>query len=308
MTPWVMLVTAMMSTSADTTFAVPAGSRLVLHNFMGDVSVRPWARAAVRVQAEGERPFQLDVNRDGTSFELRATMRRPVPSKVDYEIHAPAGMGLELAGVHGDISVEGWKSDVVAKTVEGDVTLTGGHGLVSLESVTGGVKVSGAEGRIELSSVQDDVVADDVAGEITAESVNGGVMLSRIHSKLVQAESVNGDVQFDGPVDEAGRYKFSTHSGDLDVALPPQVGATVSVSTFNGGFESTFPVRVNDGGPGKNFRFTLGSGKALVDLESFMGTINLHRADEHAHEHSKDRRKDKEKDADKDKDKDKNDE
>ena len=52
------------------------------------------------------------------------------------------------------------------------------------------------------------------------------------------------------------------------VPAPPEADATVSVSTFNGGFESTFPVRVSDGAPGRNFRFTLGSGKAVVDAGS----------------------------------------
>lgn len=313
MTPWVILTTAMLSTNADTTFEVPQNSRLVVHNFMGDVTVKPWGRSAVRVQADAEQPFGLIVDRNGTSFELRITQRRRIPLRVDYQIQAPAWMGLELAGVHSDITVEGWKSDVVAKTVEGDVSLTGGRGLISLESVAGGVKVSDAEGRLEVSSVQDDVDIHDVTGEVTAEAVNGTVTLERVHSKLVQAESVNGDVEFNGWVEQDGRYKFSTHSGDLDVALPPEVGATVSVSTFNGGFESTFPVRVNDGGPGRNFRFTLGSGKALVDLESFMGTINLRRASvgernkdrdaerrERERKHEQERRRDKEKDKDKD--------
>jgi hypothetical protein len=51
--------------------------------------------------------------------------------------------------------------------------------------------------------------------------------------------------------------------------------ASVAVSTFNGEFESEFPVPLSETRKGKGFNFTLGSGSAQVTLESFQGTIQL---------------------------------
>jgi hypothetical protein len=48
----------------------------------------------------------------------------------------------------------------------------------------------------------------------------------------------------------------------------------VSVSTFQGDFESAFPVTLTEH-RGKRFDFTLGGGSARLDLESFGGTIRL---------------------------------
>ncbi len=49
----------------------------------------------------------------------------------------------------------------------------------------------------------------------------------------------------------------------------------MAVSTFNGEFESEFPVPLSGTRKGKGFNFTLGSGSAQVTLESFQGPIQL---------------------------------
>ncbi len=273
-----LLVVAAGGTHTDTSFAVPTGSQLAVHNFQGDIVVRPWGKNQVRIIAEHGARARIVVNREGTSYDVRARGPRR-PESVDYMITAPPWMALDVEGVHGDIDIEGWKSDVVVETVNGNVALTGGEGLIRLSSVTGEVKVERARGRLQLSTVEDGIEVHDATGEISAEAVIGDVMLDRVRSTLLEASSVNGDIQFTGWVDAAGRYRFSTHNGDLDVQLPQAGDATVNVSTFSGGFESAFPMRFTDAQPGRNFRFTLGTGKASVDLESFMGTINLRRGE-----------------------------
>ena len=100
--------------------------------------------------------------------------------------------------------------------------------------------------------------------------------------------------------DAGGRYSLSSHNGDITLALPPTANASVAVSTFNGEFESDFPVTVSGGRKGKRFNFTLGNGGTPIELESFQGTIRLvrpgtvaaHRErdddDSHAHSHDHD--------------------
>ncbi len=49
----------------------------------------------------------------------------------------------------------------------------------------------------------------------------------------------------------------------------------MSVSTYDGDFEADFPVSVTT--TKRRFTFTLGSGSARVELESFDGNIHLRR-------------------------------
>src|ERR1051325_10969246 len=80
---------------------------------------------------------------------------------------------------------------------------------------------------------------------------------------------------YDGTIKDGGRYRFSTHDGDLRVSIPEKSSVSVSVSTFDGDFSACFPVQLV--GPKTKHRFTLtiGSGSARLELESFNGDIRL---------------------------------
>ncbi len=82
---------------------------------------------------------------------------------------------------------------------------------------------------------------------------------------------------FDGLVRNDGRYRLSTHDGDVIVRVPDGTNATVSIATFEGEFEATFPVRITKAETGQKFSLILGSGSARMELETFDGDIRLER-------------------------------
>lgn len=259
---------------ADTTFTVEPGARLQLSTTHGDIQVGTWDRNQVRVRATLAPGMRLAVDNRGAQVGIRATGRGA--PQADYVLTIPASMEVALSSVQGDIRVEGSRARVAAETVNGDVTVTGGTGFVSARSVEGDVVVTGASGRVEAASVNSDVVVLDCAADISAETVNGEVSLRGARSRSVEASTVNGDITYAGTVDADGRYRLATHSGDVIMGIPGGTGATVQVSTYQGDFESDFPVTVSGTG-GKRFTFTIGGGGARIDLESFMGTIRLRR-------------------------------
>src|SRR5262249_22732826 len=120
----------------------------------------------------------------------------------------------------------------------------------------------------------------DVAGDVTAETTNGSLVLDRIDSGNVDLYTVNGNISYDGPVKDRGVYRLTTHSGLIAMALAEKSNATLVVRTYNGGFRSTFPVKLDDQNPRKRFTLTLGNGSARVELESFGGTVALRRPGE----------------------------
>jgi DUF4097 and DUF4098 domain-containing protein YvlB len=144
---------------------------------------------------------------------------------------------------------------------------------VALESVEGVVEASGSSGRVEISAVNDDVRVEAVQGELVVDGVNGSVWLYNVKAAVVEASTVNGDIVYDGELRDGGRYEFSTHNGDIGLAVAEKSDVTVSVATFSGNFESSFPIELSETKRGKRFKFTVGDGGALVSLESFQGTI-----------------------------------
>jgi DUF4097 and DUF4098 domain-containing protein YvlB len=270
----VLLLLALLQ-QIDSTVPVERGQRLEVNAFAGDIAVTVWNRDAVRVQADAEGRTRVEIDRNATTVMVRTAGRRGPPSDVSLQITAPAWMALDLSGVNTEMSVAGARAAVSAETVQGDVSVTGGAGLVSLSSVQGSVSLTGAKGRLEVHSVNADVEVSKSAGEVTAETVNGDVTLDGVDATSVSATSLNGDVAYNGPLHNNGRYALSTHNGDVTVTVADGSSASVSVSTFNGEFASDFPVTLRETRKGKRFSFTIGGGSAQVTLESFQGTIEL---------------------------------
>ncbi len=259
----------------DSTVPVERGQRLEVDLYAGDVDVKTWTKNAVRVVADPDGRGRVEIERTATAVSVRTTGRRGPPPSTDITLTVPAWMALDISGVTTDITIAGARGPITAETVQGDVTAEGGEGLVSVKSVQGGVSVTGAKGRIDANSVNADVEVHRSAGEISAETVNGSIELVGTDATTLTATSVNGDLSYDGPVHPGGRYSLSTHNGDITVAMDEKTSAAVSVSTFNGEFESDFPVTLTETRKGKRFNFTLGTGSAQVNLESFQGTISL---------------------------------
>lgn len=257
----------------DTTVTVSRGARLDVSVHNGSVTVRTWNRDAVRVTSDDDRSPRVTV---GAGIVSVGPGGRHGPGSADLVLNVPVWMPLSVNGVGLDITVEGVKGGANLETVQGDVMVRNVEGTLSLQSVDGAVTLEGAVGRVSAQSVNDDVILKNVTGEIRAESTNGDVRLERVRSASVEATTINGDVTFDGPVREGGRYNLNTHNGDVWMTVPEGTSASVSVSTFNGSFESDFPVRL-EGGKRQNrrFSFVIGGGSAQITLESFGGDIRL---------------------------------
>jgi DUF4097 and DUF4098 domain-containing protein YvlB len=272
-----LLTLLAVTTQTDTTLKVSPGARLNLNNFGGEIAIQAWGKNALHIAAAHPSRVQVLINQDGPNIDVRSISERGIPARVDYQIAVPAWMALALSGVYGDVSILDSKGEVSAQTVSGDVSLRGGQGYVKLSSVQGTVNADRSRGRLELSSVNGDVRVTDADGDISVEAVSGDVLLQGIRSSRIEAETVSGDVTFLGAIERDGHYRFASHNGDLDVGIPEHADATISVATFSGDFESSFPVQLTTARRGKRFGFTVGKGSALIDLETFGGTIKLRR-------------------------------
>lgn len=260
----------------DTTVTVQRGQRLSVSLHSGSITVHTWTRGAVRVQrTDGDGRIQL--SNDGPVINVGAGGRYG-PEDAELEITVPAWLEVNLNGVDTDMMVKGSEGPLRVETVQGDVTVDGGRGQVSVSSVEGSVTLSNAQGHIEANSVNDDLTVTRVTGSLHAESVNGDVTLDQISSTDVDVTSVNGDIDFSGALAARGLYQFSTHNGDITLELPGSTAATFYLSTFQGDFDSDFPVSLTGTQRGKRYTVTLGSGAARVEAESFMGDINLRRS------------------------------
>jgi DUF4097 and DUF4098 domain-containing protein YvlB len=259
----------------DTVFSVQPGARLDIDTFGGEVVVRTWSSNEMRIQADHSSRTRVGISQSPSAVRVHPRSSRGV-ANVDFEITVPEGTSVEVNGTFVDATMDGQLGEVRVETVHGDIAVSGASEYVYLYSVQGNVELSDTEGAVDIHSVNGSLRMTNVTGRINADATNGRIILEGIRSSDVEATTVNGTVRYDGTIEDGGRYRLSTHSGDVTLAVAESINATVSVSTFSGHFDAGFPITLTrTATQQRRFNFTVGDGSARVDLESFSGNIRI---------------------------------
>lgn len=267
----------------DTTVSVSAGTRLKLENVGGEVIIKAWDRNQVRIQASHSSRTAVGISLSEASLRLTPQGSRGIARMggvVDYTLTVPAAMSIEIGGMYADVTIEGTRGEISVQTVEGNINVKGGGDNLQLQTVNGKINVSGARGRLDLRSVSEDVDVSDVVGDVVAETVSGSVTLSRIDGKRVEAQTVSGDVRFDGTLRADGTYSFLTHSGDVTVAIPENASALIQTAVANGDVTASFSLPASERSSRRRQEYRIGGGGASIELETFSGDIRLVRPNE----------------------------
>lgn len=245
---------------ADTVLAVPQGFTLNVANYAGEVYVEAWDKNAVRIRTDRDDDDPVQVLRGRGTILVKAASKHEEDHTSNLKLEIPLWMNVAVQGIHTDVIVNGTQGQVKVETVHGDVIVRGGRR------------------HIDLNTVNDDICVSDAVGTVRAETVNGDAYVWRAQSDSVDVSTVNGDVVYEGSMNDDGSYRFASHNGDVAVTVPRAANAAIAVSTFAGDFESNFPVTLSGTHNPKRFQFCVGNCSARVDLESFQGTIQLYRA------------------------------
>ena len=263
----------------DQTVPVTRGTQLFVNNFAGEVVVQAWQQDQVRVEARHSSGVRVNIRPSENAVRVNSSSASGPPS-VDYAIHVPAWMAVRISGQFDYIEVDGTQADIYAENVRGDIRIKGGSGVVSLKSIEGDVYAEETKGRLTASSVNEDVTLVRPSGEINVETINGEITLTDAQANSVEATTVNGDVRYTGIVADSGLYRFNTHQGDITMGVQDRVNATISVRSFQGDFRSSFPFKAENTSRGRRQTFTVGTGAAQIEMESFGGDVRLMRASE----------------------------
>ena len=278
-------------TRIDTTVSVGRDASVDLSLISGNVTVTAWGRGDVQVRGYSERlPLRFEHQGGRVRVWVPSTNRRGNTRSGDQrlEVVVPVGTRVAAQTVSGNVRVSGVRGELEAGTVSGDVDASDGVRRVALNSVSGAVRGTNVEGDVRAHSVSGEVILDQVNGEIDAQSVSGEVEIRRARSSRLRMESVSGELTYEGAIARDGRYEFNSHSGEIHLLIPPDVGAELSLRTFSGSIDTAFPLtmrsdtredgRRNYGPRERRMDFTLGGGGARIIAETFSGSITIGRA------------------------------
>lgn len=266
----------------DTAFAFDARGTVELRLLSGEIVVGRGSGGRVQVRATSERGY-LRLNGTSSRITLSTETANGRIGRTRYELLVPEGVRVIANTTSASVEVRGTNGDVQVETTSGDITVSDARSRAVLETVSGDVSLTTVEGNARISSVSGDLRGEAITGDLEAETTSGDIVLIGVQSGFVRAETTSGDIRFGGRVSEAGRYEFRSHSGDVDLGLPSDVRAQLTVATWSGDLDSAFPITIqpgeigSGGGRAKRFTFNVNGGGARIMAETFSGDVILRR-------------------------------
>jgi DUF4097 and DUF4098 domain-containing protein YvlB len=258
----------------DTTVIFDARGTITVTCPQGEIVVVGSDRNEIRVRARTE-SGAIRFTSNGTRATLEPASGRGC-SDGRFEITVPVGSRVAARSWSGGVKVTGVRGDLETRTQSADVEIRDA-GRIDVESLSGDVTIRGVTGESNVHTVSGDIELAAARGDVEIETVSGDIDLRDVAAKQIRTHTTSGDVSFSGPIAPDGRYEYNTHSGEIRLVLPADVGAQLSIGTFSGGIESDFPITLQADRTHENKRlsFTLGQGSARIIAETFSGDITL---------------------------------
>jgi DUF4097 and DUF4098 domain-containing protein YvlB len=224
-------------------------------------------RVEVRTQYPGSREWRRD------------NSRRNISVSVNYNVTVPAGTRVNAKSISGDIHVKDIKGDLSLETISGAVRIANAGRIASASSTSGNVELTDTaiEGGLELGSISGSVILRRVkARRIDASTVSGNVIVQEVDCERIEAESISGNIDFSGNLSRGGHYAFSSHSGQVKVAVDGRTGFEVEAESFSGNVRTDLQLQnasTQGGRRQRELRGVFGDGSAVLDLTTFSGSI-----------------------------------
>lgn len=185
-------------------------------------------------------------------------------SRVDYDVTVPAGVSVNVSTTSAPITADGVNTDIGLSSETGQITV--------LNIVKSHVRVRSMTAPVRLQDV--------TLSRVDIQSTGGAVLLKNVTGPRVSVGTSSGNIEYKGDCSAGGDYLLTTHSGSIDVTLPPTASVDLTARSTTGQVENDFPLQEkthNSFVPqqGRSFAGTSNSGSSSVELQSFSGKIRV---------------------------------
>ncbi len=263
-----------------------------IDNVQGRVTVRTWNRPEVRITGSlGEGVEKLVIEGDATDLRIEVRYPKsgggwfgwggggkgPEPTMLEISVPAKASVSVDAVSANVDVAGTGGRRLALA-SVSGDVLVRGARAEeASFESVSGDVDVEVDSRNVSAETVSGDLlVKGRVGGRIGLDTVSGDATLAAGIVERLSLSSVSGDAHLSVGLAASGSITADSVSGNVDLVLPRETSARLTIETFSGGISSPVgKVRSEEYGPGQSLEAKMGAGSGSIRLESFSGNVRV---------------------------------
>lgn len=251
----VILMTGALSVQAERieepfvrTVAVDSGSRVIVDNENGSVTVESWDRNEVKIEA--------------TRYVEAGSREAAETAMSQLKVEVTEGTDtLEVRTVSPRRSDGGFWGWMTGNNVNSGVTYrvtVPRNANLDIDTVNGRVVVREVSGEMDLESTNGRIEVHDASGRVDASTTNG-----RIYAQL---RSVKG-----------GGMRFSTTNGSVELELPESVAASLEASTTNGSIKTDFPITISGTFSKNRLSGVINGGGEPLRIRTTNGSIRIHK-------------------------------
>ena len=247
----------------------------------GSIRIAGWAKDTVAFSgtADADLPeFNFGVGKKGASAKGGLWDKEKSGGSANLEVRVPDGATLWVKTTGASVEIEGVSGGVDIYSVTGDVKFAGSPKQLYAESMGGEVTISGTSPSVRVKTGSGPITFRGAGEDVTLASVGGKITVSGPLLRRGHFESVTGDILFDGALEPGSSVGFQTHSGRVELTLPPDTGADCVVTTIKGKLRVDFDVPeslARDAAGGSEREFTIGDGGANVKIQTFDGAVTI---------------------------------
>lgn len=272
---------ALADRTVDETRPLAADGRVEVELISGDIKVIGWSGDGVAITGrldDGVEELEISGGASRLSISVELERRTRNNGNAYLTIKVPTTASLTIETVSANISVEDVLGELELESVSGRVEVSGESRSLEAASVSGNVIVTSTAGSSELESVSGNVIVRHATGRLDAAVVSGDIEIEGGELDAFEGESVSGSIFCAAVPTGRGRFDMETMSGRVEMVVPQDINADFHIETYSGSIKNDIgpsAIRTDKYSPGKELRFTAGSGGARVSIESFSGSVQL---------------------------------
>lgn len=226
-----------------------------------DTLDRAVLEAEVSASAQTRADAERDLERIHVVFERQGDVL-VAEADIPKDVHGGASFVLRVPGARG--------ADL--DTDNGGVEVVGIHGDVTVDTANGGVEVRRTDGQVTIRTRNGRVEVVDADGDVNATSSNGRVEVRDVGGS-VSATTSNGSIEVVLRPDAAGPVNLVTSNGSIRLEVGPAFNGKLKTGTSFGS------VKVYDASGRAISRgdvWQIGDGGEESRAESSMGSVSVH--------------------------------
>jgi DUF4097 and DUF4098 domain-containing protein YvlB len=285
------------------TLAIGANGSLEIKNIIGDITITTGGSREATVEivrtskGRTDADAKLGLERVTASVTTRSERglievkypeeRRPnYYVSVAFNVKAPAGTGILVNTITGDVTLSGIKGETSVNTTTGSIDISQASALTHAHTVTGKLSVRDSQGdAMDLGTMNGTMTLTNIkAKQLELSSVTGPVTAHDIQAVRAEATCMSCSIEYSGPVASGGRYEFTAHNGEIRLGLSG--GFDFEGQSFSGQVEADPSLglkaaggseRVGYGPRRRTVTGTVGGGGGTVEATTFSGSIKIGR-------------------------------